>query len=236
MQTTTLQEWFTIVHTAASEVTVLQLGIIAGALQVLGYFLYIRKTLRSEVEPNPATWLMFAYGTTLLTVLEFDVGAEWALLILPITCAILGIYVAFLCWHHGRLTWPADVEDRIAFLADLLLTAGYIAVWYLLTAGRINEGERQLFALLFLLFSNLTTVTAFIPLLRGARKHPHKERPLAWIIWTMAYFVLAVATMLEHGIVSMLLVYPVSSALLHGIVAWLSRPSRRDRRNQFVHA
>lgn len=231
MEIETLLGWYEVLRDAVSALTSMQLGVLAGSLQILGYTLYIRKTLRSEVEPNPATWLMFAYGTTLLTILELDVGAALPLLILPISCAILGAYVAYLCWHRGKLSWPKDVEDRIAFIADLLLTAAYLAAWYLLTRGTINESERKTLALLFLLFSNMTTVTAFIPLLRGAYRHPHKERPFAWIVWTSAYIVLGIATGQEHGFVSMLLVYPASSALLHGLVALLSRRTRRRHRH-----
>lgn len=232
MDTQTLLTGFQMVLEAVSALTPLQLGIIAGILQIIGYTLYIRKTLRSEVEPNPATWLMFAYGTTLLTVLEFDIGAEWALLILPITCAILGTYVAFLCWHKGTLTWPEDIEDRIAFIADLLLTAGYLSAWYLLTSGTIDESERHTLTLLFLLFSNMTTVTAFVPLLRGAHSHPHKERPFAWIVWSLAYAILGIATVQEHGYTTIFLVYPVTNALLHGLVAVFSRRTRRKSRQK----
>jgi hypothetical protein len=237
MDTTTLLSWFEMFREAVSIVTPLQLGILAGLLQVIGYTLYIRKTLRSEIEPNPATWLMFAYGTTLLTILELDADAGWSLLLLPITCSVMGFYVAYLCWHRGRLSWPEDLEDQIAFIADLFLTGAYVFTWYMLTLGTINADERETLAILFLVFSNMTTVTAFIPLLRGAHSHPHKERPLAWIVWTSAYVVLGIATVQEHGFDTVLLIYPVSSAFLHGLVAWLSRRTRRrPRRRRLARA
>lgn len=234
MDTQTLLGGFDMLREAVSGLTLLQLGIFAGMLQILGYALYIRKTLHSEIEPNPATWLMFAYGTFLLTVLEFDTGAAWGLLILPITCFILGAYVAYLCWRKGKLSWPKDVEDRVAFIADLTLTAAYVTAWHLLKQGTINESEREILTLLFLICSNMTTITAFIPILRGAYRHPHKERPLAWMVWTCAYAVLGIATIQEQGWFTILLVYPASSVLLHGLVGWLSRPTRRARRRQML--
>jgi hypothetical protein len=231
--------------------TPLQLGIIAGILQFIGYVFYIRMTLRNEVEPNPVTWLMFAYGVTILAILEFDAGATLSVLILPITCAILAVYVAYLCWHRGTIGWPEDPEDRIAFVADLTLTFAYIGAWLMLWDGSLATKNRELLTLLFLLASNGTTITAFIPLLRGARSHPHRERPFAWILWTCAYIVLAIATYLEHGVrqsttllvdtagyqaligidltLISLMVYPVLNATLHGVVAFLSRPTRRKR-------
>ena len=238
--------------------TPLQLGVAAGLLQILGYTFYIRKTLRNEVEPNPATWLMFAYGTTLLTILEFDVGAEWHLLFLPVACAILGVYVAFLCWHRGTLSWPKDREDQIAFIADLCLTAIYVTAGILLWRGAISEESRTLLSFVLLFASNATAITAFTPLIRGAIANPHREHPYAWVAWTFAYLLLADATYREHKageltefslpfvggtlhfeidlVLVSLMVYPVLNAVLHGAVAVLSRKRRKKRHPRSVAA
>ena len=44
---------------------VLAIGIMAGLLQVAGYAFYSSKMLKRDIRPNAASWLMFAYGTTL---------------------------------------------------------------------------------------------------------------------------------------------------------------------------
>ncbi|HWO07222.1 MAG TPA: hypothetical protein VNM40_01405 [Candidatus Paceibacterota bacterium] len=215
------------VSTTVLGISPLQLGIAAGTLQILGYALYIYQSNRRELEPNPAAWLMFAYGTALLTALELDLDAELHLLILPAVCSLLSVYVALLCWKRGTLTWPEDTADRLAFIADIILTIAYIGAWALRAQGSISEEAREFATFAFLLCSNATTFTAFSPLLRDAYLHPNRERSLAWTIWTLAYVTLGVATVWEHGWHSVLLVYPISNAVLHFSVAWLARPHRR---------
>ena len=206
-----------------------QIAIVAGILQFFGYVLYIRQALRHELEPNPSTWLMFAYGTALLTALELDMGASMPLLILPIVCAVLSVYVAYECWKRGTLGWPDEWEDRAAFVADLLLTVGYIGAWVLLALGDITPAVRAQATLWFLVFSNATTLTAFTPLLRDAYSNPDHEHAPSWLVWSMAYTALGLATALSVGVYSPLMIYPVSNAMLHGLVAWLARPSRHNR-------
>ena len=70
-----------------SDQMILYVGLLAGALQLIGYLLYLRD---EEIEPNPVTWLMFAYGTILLTLLEWDRQASGAELALPAVCSCYG--------------------------------------------------------------------------------------------------------------------------------------------------
>jgi len=206
------------------------LGIIAGLLQACGYALYIRGSLRKEIDPNAATWFMFAYGVALLTVLEWDRGANLALTILPIVCATLSVVMASICLRRGTLRWPSEWEDKWelrAFLGDISLTVLYGGAWVLYVFSFLGEEQRSLAALAFLFGSNATTFTAFAPILRGTYMHPQKERPLPWLLWSSAYVVLGVATVLEHGLWTELLIYPASNAVLHAAVAWFARPWRR---------
>ena len=168
---------------------------LSGLLQVLGYTLYISKSLKKELEPNPTSWLMFAYGTALLTLLEFDRGASWQLLVLPATCALLSIFVAFISCRRGKISWPDEAIDRLAFVADILLTIGYVWAWWLQAHAGISEYSREMAVLVFLLFSNATSFTAFVPLLRDAYNHPHRERSTAWVTWMVAYTTLLILTL-----------------------------------------
>jgi len=189
-------------------------GIIAGALQALGYGLYIRQSLKHEIEPNAATWFMFSYGTFLLGVLEFSRGAKLELLYLPAVCATLSIAVAFICWKRGMLRWPEEWQDRLAFLVDVILTICYVGAWFL------DEEERGYANLVFLVCSNLTTISSFSPLIRGAKR---MERALPWAVWACAYTILGIATFAKGGLWTELMIYPVLNAYLHGRVAWLAR-------------
>ena len=86
----------------------LYLGLLAGVLQLVGYLIYVRD---EEIEPNPVTWLMFAYGTMLLTMLEWDRQASAAELALPLVCSSMALYVAGRCW------WRAYRQGSLALLA-----------------------------------------------------------------------------------------------------------------------
>lgn len=198
------------------------LGVVASVLQAAGYVIYIRKTLRHEVAPNPTTWLMFAYGTALLTLLEWDRHAPWSLLILPFTCAVMSLVVAGICWRRGDLRWPESRIDRCALTADIALTVGYAAVWLASNHAYIGSGLRDEFVLLFLALSNASTLVAFIPILRETYHAPRREHGLPWLVWCAAYSMLAYATYRDAGAWSELLVYPLSNALLHGAVGWLA--------------
>ncbi len=216
---------------------ILYVGLLAGALQLIGYLLYLRD---EEIEPNPVTWLMFAYGTILLTFLEWDRQASAAELALPAVCSCMAIYVAGQCWWRARRNdpsrywprewWPDDWRDRASFQADLALTALYLGAAALAWSRWIGEDTREVAVVVFLIGANLTTLTAFFPLIRSVIEDPSHERTAPWAVWATAYALLGLTTWAMEGeLLSELMVYPVLNATLHGAVAVLSRPSRRER-------
>lgn len=194
------------------------LAVVSGLLQALGYTVYVWKSLRKEVDPNPTTWLMFAYGTAALTILEWDRQAHWQVLILPIVCAVLSVGVAALCAFRGKLRWPDDNVSKAAFLTDVVLTVGYITVKVSASTAVLTQEEQAALVLLFLILSNMSTIISFVPLLKDAWEDPSREHPLPWTIWTIAYATLGLVTYL-NGESPELLIYPVSCAMMHGLVA-----------------
>jgi signal transduction histidine kinase len=220
-----------------SDQMMLYFGLLAGFLQLVGYLLYVRD---EEIEPNPVTWLMFAYGTMLLTLLEWDRQASGAELALPLVCSSMAIYVAGRCWWRAyrkdpsrywpREWWPEDWRDRASFQADLALTALYLAAAMLTYSKWISEEAREITVVVFLVGANLTTLTAFFPLIRSVVENPSHERTTPWAVWATAYTLLGVTTYATRGeIWSELMLYPMLNAVLHGIVAVLSRRSRREQ-------
>lgn len=201
------------------------LAIAAGLLQALGYFVYLRKSLRNEVEPNPTTWFMFAYGTVILTVLEFDLNASWTILLLPSICAVLAVFVALLCWKRGTLRWPSHWMDRSAFVVDTILTVAYLGVWYAASQNLVTESEKHVLVVAFLVLTNLSTVAEFTPLVKGTCENPRSEHPLPWMIWASAYATLGLVTYIESGWATEFMIYPVLNAVLHGTVGLIA--SRR---------
>lgn len=205
----------------------LVLGIISGLLQLLGYILYIRD---ENIEPNPVTWFMFAYGTGILMILEWDAEATLPELILPTVCGVLAIYVSFRCWKKSRRInpkrwwpedwWPEDKWEQWSFISDIIITIAYISAWVLAGMAFLSPEYREYAVLAFLFLSNLSTFPAFYPLLHETYLHPHKEHWLPWAVWALAYAILAIVTYITHdSFWHPLMFYPVSNALLHGLVS-----------------
>ncbi len=197
----------------------IQLGILAVLLQAAGYAFYGSKILRMDIRPNPASWLMFSYGTALLFMVEWDRDASFALLALPAACALSSIIVAFYALRKSRGWWPADTLERFSFAFDVVLTFVYLSTWILLAGGFIAHGDKDLAEIFILICVNITTFTAFYPLLRQVYNHPYTEHALPWIVWSFAYAILAIATFIERGWVTELMLYPISNIFVHGYIA-----------------
>jgi SET domain len=204
------------------------LGFSAALLQVAGYLLYIRQFRRSSIRPNAASWLMFAYGTTLLVLLEAVNGATWSVMALPAVCAAMSVGVAYLCFKPGA-TDPVEPSEKLVFGADVLLSIAFVLM---VTGIAFQEAPKPV----FLILGNITTFTAFLPILISTWKAPEREHPAAWTVWSIAYLLLFVATLwVDRGANPSLLIYPTLSVLLHASIAAMAFWGRADRR-KFVGA
>lgn len=198
----------------------LQLGIFAALLQVAGYAFYGSKVLKRDIRPNATSWLMFAYGTTLLLVVEWDRDASFALLALPAACALSSIVVALHALRKADLWWPENVFEKFSFSVDMFLTIAYVSTWIFLVNNFILEEEKAIAEIIILVCVNITTFTAFFPLLRQVYYHPATEHTAPWTIWTLAYTLLGIATYVETGLVGELMIYPLVNVALHGYIAF----------------
>ncbi len=208
----------------------LLLGVIAGALQLIGYLFYISD---DAIDPNPVTWFMFAYGTGLLTILEWDKEATIPELILPTVCSVLAIYVSYRCWRTARNSnpnhwwprdwWPEDTWERWSFISDILITIGYIAAWGLTLSSLLTDDAKEIAVFVFLFLSVLSTYPAFYPIIRSTWNKPEREAALPWIVWSLAYAFLSLVTYATHNeFWHILMFYPVSNLLLHIVIAVLA--------------
>lgn len=198
---------------------VLQFGIFAALLQTAGYAFYGSKVLTRDIRPNAISWLMFAYGTTLLLVVEWDRDASFALLALPAACAALSIIVAFHALRNADVWWPRNFSERFSFGLDIVLTIVYLATWGFITWGLISEADKNLAEVVILFCWNIGVFTAFFPLLRQVYRHPHTEHAMPWLTWTFAYALLCFVTFAEVGEFNELMLYPLSNAAVHGFIA-----------------
>jgi hypothetical protein len=191
------------------------LGLIAAVLQVAGYVIYIRNFRRDVIKPNAASFFMFAYGTSLLTFLEWKSGASLALLALPFACAALGIVVALMCLRAGA-TEPIDRFEAHAFWTDIWLTIFYMGL-------ALGLGDAEAFVVPFLIVTNLSAIVCFVPILRSTWHSPERELPGPWIVWTAAYAMLAFVTILSDGLANpVLLLYPLLNMALHLAMLFLT--------------
>jgi hypothetical protein len=192
----------------------LYFGLLAGIFQLVAYLVYIRYFLKDAIRPNAASWVMFAYGTSFMLFLEWRGGAAFDLLILPFVCAAMSLFIAAMCLRSHAKTPTSDFEKG-AFAADVGLTAGYAGLSTANFSGPIfNAG--------FIAAGNLTTITAFMPILYSTWKSPENEKAAPWIFWTIAYACLVTSTLLAVGFREpALLIYPTLNLLIHGAMATL---------------
>jgi SET domain len=190
------------------------IGLLAGVFQLVAYLVYIRYFLKDAIRPNATSWVMFAYGTALMLFLEWQGGATWDLLVLPFVCAFMSLFVAVLCMR-SRYRMQTGLLERSAFGADVGLTMGYLGLKASPFAGPLfNTG--------FIVAGNLTTITAFLPILYSTWKSPENEKGVPWVFWALAYGLLIISTLLATGLTSpALLIYPVLNFFVHGGMAFL---------------
>lgn len=191
------------------------LGVLAAFFQISGYLIYIRNFLKRSIRPNAASYLMFAYGTSLVAFLAWENGAKWQELLLLVACAAMSVLVALLCLRKNA-TEPVDRFEAIIFSADLWLTVAYAVLVF-------SNVEKMSYAAVFLILGNVTTLTSFIPILRSTWRDPRREQPLPWVVWSGAYILLTGATLATTGLSEpVLLFYPLTNAALHIAMAFFS--------------
>lgn len=191
------------------------LGSFAAFAQVVAYLGYLRLFLAGKIQPNAASWFMFAYGTALMVFMERSSDAHWFELALPISCASMSVIVAVLCLRKKAMH-AIERSEKITFGADVLVTIAY------LISAALLSGHKE-FVVLFIVAGNITTVTSFAPIVISTFKEPHREHPVPWAIWTVAYSSLFLSTALAEGFSSPeLLLYPGLCAVLHGLVSVFS--------------
>lgn len=205
----------------------------AAVVQALAYVVYLVGAFRRNIQPNPTSWLMWAYGTGLVVVLEADQSIDPLLRLLPTVCALSSVAVALLCLHRGARLWPRKELDRYALLTDLALTAAYIAITAAAWQGSLPEAGAWGWKSGLLVAAGASTVLSYLPTVAAVLQDPRVEDWRPWGIWTLAYALLLAATVAAEGISPQALqfhVYPAVCLLLSGGVTWCAARSTVDPR------
>lgn len=154
------------------------LGIFAGVVQLLGYWVYNK---RSAGKINTGSWSIWVIGGTVDLVSYFVLTAgDWVVNILPIVCTLAAIGTFCYALVRRRFGWP-DKIDWLFVGVDGVITV----VWFFTNVVVAN------------LLYQVSTVLSFIPMYRGQISGREKEQPLPWLIWTLAYALLVASVSLR---------------------------------------
>lgn len=194
----TLQDMLALLPDDPRERIVLVLSIAAGVLQFVGYGFAIVFAILKKTMPHPLTWLMFAYGTAVIFLLEYSLGIAWPLLILPAVCALCSLFMVAIIAAYGGFNRKIDALDWYVLGFDVALTVAWGTIWLLMEFGVIGEMGFYLANVTITFLWTMGVATSFNPMVRDTRANPEHERSTPWLIWTTAYCSVLVATIIEY--------------------------------------
>lgn len=185
----------------------LALGLLAGLVQLAGYWQYnrIMSQDRNHV-PNASSWFMWGVGGALELWLYRGLVHEQggAFLqskeILPLMCAV-GVMLTFIhvAWRHGlRL----KLRDAKVITWDLVASAIYAVT------GNPYVSN---------VFLGIDIAISFRPILTSVKEDPLSEDPRPWLTWTIGYGLLSLAVLTSWQNWYEL-IYPVTCFVLHARV------------------
>ena len=185
------------------------LGFAAGAVQLVGYLVYNRG---AGEKINTGSWSIWALAGMVDFVSYFALTGDWVVNILPAVCAVAAISTFGYAVVRKRFSCP-DKTDWMFVGVDGVITV----VWYFTNAVLAN------------LLYQASAVLSFIPMYRGQLSGREIEKPLPWLIWTLAYSLLtaSVSLRLERWEE---LAYPLSHVAVHMVVVLIAIAKQRSVR------
>lgn len=187
------------------------LGITAALLHGIAYLLYNVQTKLGQSNPNAASWSIWAFLSTLNALTFAASSGDFVAALQFYTGSVACILTFFYVLVIGRFAWPKPKDWAmfgIGFLASIVW-------WWSRSASAGN----------FIVL--IAFVISFLPTLEGVWKDPANEKPLAWILWSVALLVTSVNVVILGKTGSLLT--PFVLLLLHGAVAFLSRSRLRKQ-------
>ena len=185
------------------------LGFMAGATQLVGYWVY-NKGAGDKI--NTGSWSIWALAGTVDFVSYFAVTGDWVVNILPAVCAVAAIGTFCYAIARKRFSWP-DKVDWLFVGVDGMITV----VWVFTNAVFAN------------LLYQVSAVLSFLPMYRGQLSGKEREKSLPWLIWTLAYSLLTASVFLRLERWEEL-AYPLSHVAIHFIVALIANVKSRSLR------
>lgn len=201
------------------------LSIIVFATHLTAYTIYAISTMRETIRPNAASWSMWLFGGV-VEYLTYDAidSENWFSASLPLAC-VIGLAMILTATIYTQLKASYGKErgkvifhkpERIDyFLMSFDASAALIWIFLHLPA-----------------FANMlavsTSIVTFVPIWRTTLE-TGEEKPLPWLLWSLAYAGMACVVILEGGpLLWEKLFYPLYYLFLHIVVFLLCYPIVRD--------
>lgn len=186
------------------------IAISSGLLHLVGYSLYAKGIFSGNIKPNAASWSIWAFSAVLEGLSYIYVTNDVYKNILPIICTISSIALVVACFFRGSFKPLTSFEKKIVAL-DIII----MVIWYLTESSFIAN-----------LLLVITAVISFVPIIKDTRDDPYSEDATPWFVWSLAYtFQLIVVVGRWQKWEDLL--YPLVFLVLHLLVAFYARNSRR---------
>lgn len=182
------------------------LGILAGLIQLAGYYIYNKHLASDEIRPNATSWFLWAIGGVMVVLLYHDLAGDWVKEFLPFVCSLALIATFVHMAVKGSFQRP-DRLDLEVFILDLVVVMYWVV------------SDNPFLANVFL---ELDIWITFVPIIRSTAKKPETEEPRPWLVWTVAYALFTIVVILRWEKWWDLLL-PVNYLILHGIIWFLAK-------------
>ncbi len=156
-------------------------GVLAGIIQVCGYWIYNRKLAKNEIRPNVTSWAIWGIGSFIAYALYSDLANDWVKEFLPLVCAIAAVATFVHMAVRGSFQKP-DRTDVQIFALDIAV----VSFW-------IYSNDPILSNVLL----ELDIWISFAPILRSTWKHPETEDATPWKLWSVAYLLFTIAVIMR---------------------------------------
>ncbi|HUC90081.1 MAG TPA: hypothetical protein VMR45_04720 [Patescibacteria group bacterium] len=140
------------------------LGLLAFALNAIGYMPYIRDIFRKVVKPHPTTWGIWSILTIIAAVNQVKNQGGWSSLFM-VSSAVLVMIVFLLSLRYGM--GGASKLDKTCLILALLL----LVYWLTLRETRIST-----------LLAVIIDAIGVIPTVVKTYKHPETETYPQWVL------------------------------------------------------
>lgn len=182
------------------------IGILAGIIAFVAYFVYIKSIIRGETKPNKITWWIWTFMGGVIGTSYYFSGAE-ATLWVAISEFIGPLTIALLSMKYGT----GGTEDKTDFL--FLVGAIFSIILWIIFDNPVVA-----------LVTNLAVdVFAVLPTIKHIRKNPDDEGFAGWFItWIADCVNLFAVDKPVFGVV----IYPVYMFVIDGIMVlflWLGK-------------